>query len=310
MSNFMGPMAPPQAAPSQPPQLDIRTNPNQRERFRDFMRQNTRSSMGMALPMAQPMMQPMAPAPMPMAPQAPRPPIPMAIRPNAPMMPQPMAAIDVFSPQYMNQPRPMRLEDGGSVPPRRTEIRGQDHMLSYITPDEADILKALGGSGEAGPMGIPTYIGDNEGGFSSSGASEGDMGGTSGNSSGNNDGGSGGTPGLGGSQDAGSGFTGPDNSSDQSGSTGTGRLEDADARVAAEQAAKDEAARDLVARTFATSNNKQSLVGAPNSKLGYVTTGKPSDSQVADALAAAKSLGMDISNVDAVSYTHLRAHET
>ena len=52
------------------------------------------------------------------------------------------------------------FEDGGSVPPRRTDIRGQDHMLSYITPDEADILQALGGSGEAGPMGIPAYAED------------------------------------------------------------------------------------------------------------------------------------------------------
>ena len=42
-------------------------------------------------------------------------------------------------------------------PPRRTEIRGQDHMLAYITPGEASVLKALGGSGEAGPMGIPSY---------------------------------------------------------------------------------------------------------------------------------------------------------
>ena len=49
---------------------------------------------------------------------------------------------------------------GGAVPPRHTDIRGQDHMLSYITPDEADILKALGGSGEAGPMGIPSFYGD------------------------------------------------------------------------------------------------------------------------------------------------------
>lgn len=42
-------------------------------------------------------------------------------------------------------------------PPRRTEIRGQDHMLAYITPDEAGILKALGGAGKPGPMGIPSY---------------------------------------------------------------------------------------------------------------------------------------------------------
>jgi hypothetical protein len=158
MSNFMGPMAPPQAAPSQPPQLDIRTNPNQRERFREFMRQNTRPNL--AVPAMQ---QPMMPqAPMPMAPQAPRPPIPMAIRPNAPMPAQPAPMpyggnIDVFSPQYMSQSRPMYLEDGGSIPPRETEIRGQDHMLSYITPEEAGILKALGGTGEPGPMGVPAF---------------------------------------------------------------------------------------------------------------------------------------------------------
>lgn len=51
----------------------------------------------------------------------------------------------------------LKKADGGAVPPRRADIRGQDHMLSYITPDEADILKALGGSGEPGPMGIPAY---------------------------------------------------------------------------------------------------------------------------------------------------------
>jgi hypothetical protein len=55
---------------------------------------------------------------------------------------------------------PLRLEDGGAVPPRNVEISGQDHMLSYITPDEADILKALGGSGNPGPMGIPAFDGD------------------------------------------------------------------------------------------------------------------------------------------------------
>jgi hypothetical protein len=42
-------------------------------------------------------------------------------------------------------------------PPRRVEIRGQDHLLAYITPEEAALLKANGGSGEAGPMGIPQY---------------------------------------------------------------------------------------------------------------------------------------------------------
>jgi len=417
MANFMGPMAPPQAAPTQPPQLDIRTNPNQRERFRNFMRQNTRPNL--AVPTMQPPMVPQAP--MPMAPQAPRPPIPMAIRPNAPMPPQPApmpygANINVFSPQYMNQPRPMYLEDGGdvpmpnavpnskqkdvmlriaydealrkgavenalrqletdrvierskkmeldrirdielqdrlddvkrmrleaeladrnyrlkglltppdqgleddplfalpikkedggSVPPRRTEIRGQDHMLAYITPDEAGILKALGGSGEAGPMGIPSYpdYGGAEGFGGQSGT--GDYGGGDADANtGGSDGGVGEGAGRSGPGDMGkgfdSGYTSDYGKTDSSSDTKS-RSEDADARVAAEQAAKDakaaQDARDLVARTFATSNNKQSLVGAPNSKLGYVTTGKPSDSQIADALAAAKSLGMDISNVD------------
>ena len=42
-------------------------------------------------------------------------------------------------------------------PPRRVEIRGQDHLLAYITPEEAALLKARGGSGEAGPMGIPSF---------------------------------------------------------------------------------------------------------------------------------------------------------
>jgi hypothetical protein len=42
-------------------------------------------------------------------------------------------------------------------PPRNVEIKGQPHMLSYITPEEGDILQSLGGSGAPGPMGIPAY---------------------------------------------------------------------------------------------------------------------------------------------------------
>lgn len=50
------------------------------------------------------------------------------------------------------------------MPPRRVDIRGQDHLLAYITPDEAALLKARGGSGEPGPMGIPQFgYGDNDG---------------------------------------------------------------------------------------------------------------------------------------------------
>lgn len=48
-------------------------------------------------------------------------------------------------------------------PPRRVNIQGDDHLLAYITPEEAALLKSLGGAGEPGPMGIPHYR------FSSSG---------------------------------------------------------------------------------------------------------------------------------------------
>ncbi len=53
---------------------------------------------------------------------------------------------------------PIGFAQGGAVEaPRRTDIAGQDHMLSYITPQEGEILMALGGSGEPGPMGIPAF---------------------------------------------------------------------------------------------------------------------------------------------------------
>jgi len=41
-------------------------------------------------------------------------------------------------------------------PPRKTSIRGQRHLLAYITPDEAALLKARGGTGEL-HKGIPSY---------------------------------------------------------------------------------------------------------------------------------------------------------
>ena len=58
---------------------------------------------------------------------------------------------------------PTGFAQGGAVEaPRRTDIAGQDHMLSYITPQEGEILMALGGSGEPGPMGIPAFYGFGE----------------------------------------------------------------------------------------------------------------------------------------------------
>ena len=72
-------------------------------------------------------------------------------------------------------------------PPRRVEIRGQDHLLAYITPAEAQLLMDNGGSGEPGPMGIPAYR-----------TGPGDMGGSAGSDSGDNGGNGGGGGGFGG----------------------------------------------------------------------------------------------------------------
>jgi hypothetical protein len=51
------------------------------------------------------------------------------------------------------------MAEGGAVPPREIDIKGQPHMLAYITPQEGGILQLLGGSGAPGPMGIPSFFG-------------------------------------------------------------------------------------------------------------------------------------------------------
>jgi len=175
------------------------------------------------------------------------------------------------------------MKDGGAVPPRRTEIGGQPHMLSYITPDEADILEALGGSGEPGPMGIPAFDGHVDGADPDSGpgAAAG-----FGNDDGPDDNKSGGGQDRSGMQST------LDSYQDQSAAE---KAADFAKAAQAGKDARDQAARDLVARTFATSDGGRSLVGAPGSKTGFATTGKPSQQQINDALAAAKSLGFDIS---------------
>jgi len=88
------------------------------------------------------------------------------------------------------------------MPPRNTTIRGQDHLLAYITPEEAQMLIANGGSGEPGPMGIPAFAeddGDDDVGGSVGGGIGGDDVGTSGG-----DWGGGGDPGSYGGGDGGS----------------------------------------------------------------------------------------------------------
>ena len=65
-----------------------------------------------------------------------------------------MAGMNVFTGQMPVR----RMMGGGSVPlPRQTDIYGQDHMLAYIRPDEADLLMGLGGAGTPGPGGVPQF---------------------------------------------------------------------------------------------------------------------------------------------------------
>ena len=77
------------------------------------------------------------------------------------------------------------------MPPRNTKIRGSDHLLAYITPEEAQLLMDNGGSGEPGPMGIPAFRpgGDDS---DSQNAGSGDHSGGEGSASGANSGGGGG----------------------------------------------------------------------------------------------------------------------
>jgi hypothetical protein len=51
------------------------------------------------------------------------------------------------------------------MPPRNTTIRGQDHLLAYITPEEAQLLMDNGGAGKPGPMGIPAFYSDDDDAF-------------------------------------------------------------------------------------------------------------------------------------------------
>lgn len=123
----LGGFMPTPASPSQPPQVKLDTTAASRGTFNNFLR-----NMGGA-----------STPPSMMAPSM------GAINPL--QIAPAFSDIDIFNP-------PMQMmADGGNVPPRRTEIMGQDHMLSYITPEEGGILKALGGAGKPGPMGIPAF---------------------------------------------------------------------------------------------------------------------------------------------------------
>ena len=141
-------------APSQPPQVNFTTTAESRGGFNNFLKSIPQTTNMTPLPpMGSPQMPPMGGDPM----------------ANIDIFNQPMGMMGMNQPQMnpMMQPpmqqQPMMMADGGGVPPRRTEIMGQDHMLSYITPEEGGILKALGGAGRPGPMGIPSFFDAGEG---------------------------------------------------------------------------------------------------------------------------------------------------
>jgi len=154
-----GNMGTPPVAP-QPPQVSFTTTAESRGGFNNFLKSiPPTTAMTPLPPMGSPQMMP-----------------PMGGNPmgNIDIFNQPMGMMGINQPQMnpMMQPpmqqqpmnmgmmqQPMMMANGGGVPPRRTEIMGQDHMLSYITPEEGGILKALGGSGAPGPMGIPSFYG-------------------------------------------------------------------------------------------------------------------------------------------------------
>lgn len=122
MANFMGPMAPPQAATPQPAQLDIRTSPNQRAQFKSFMQ-------GMQVQPTTAPIAPMLPAP----------------------MPSPMDQVDIFAPAPM--------ADGGVVGGlnKLGEMSGQ--MVEALDAvvyggGQGGGMSSGGGGILGGPMGI------------------------------------------------------------------------------------------------------------------------------------------------------------
>ena len=130
MANFMGPMAPPQAAPPQPQKLDIRTSPGQRQQFKDFMRQRTAMMPMTSAPVAPP----------PMMPQMP---------PQMPLRMEMGGDVDIFEPQ--------NYHEGGLV-----NTLGQLATMSGQMQDAVSNLvlgEGAGGMGMTGGFGGPSLSG-------------------------------------------------------------------------------------------------------------------------------------------------------
>ncbi len=132
-NNPMGAMMPQGVAPAASTGLNFQSDPSMRAQFKGFMSGMRAKQPAPAAPMAPMMQQPLP-------------------------MPPSMQNIDIFQPSM-----PMQMAMGGSVP-RNTQIAGQPHMLSYITPGEAGVLRAMGGAGRPGPGGIPSFFFDFDGG--------------------------------------------------------------------------------------------------------------------------------------------------
>ena len=126
-NNPMGAMMPQGVAPAASTGLNFQSDPSMRAQFKGFMSGMQAKQPAPAAPMAPMMQQPLP-------------------------MPPSMQNIDIFQPSM-----PMRMAMGGSVP-RNAQIAGQPHMLSYITPSEAGVLRAMGGAGRPGPGGIPSFF--------------------------------------------------------------------------------------------------------------------------------------------------------
>ena len=111
------------------------------------------------------------------------------------------------------------------VLPRRTVIANQPHMLAYINPQEEMLLRQLGGTGQAGPMGVPAYP-PGDGGFSPDG--------------GGGYGGGGGFGGFGGSEGPGNGGGGYNDAvaaAQQQAAANAAAMAAADAAIAGQMAA-------------------------------------------------------------------------
>ena len=78
---------------------------------------------------------------------------------DAPMQQMPSQMSSVFQdPMEASAFSPVNMEQGGDiVVPKERMINDQPHQLSYINPQEAGLLKALGGSGRR-VDGIPAYF--------------------------------------------------------------------------------------------------------------------------------------------------------